>query len=121
MNTYDYLHDHFEELARFCPGLTFERVLQGAVRLITVAGEPRGFISLEPTSSSLRIIALFIEQGAPKALVERVVEMVVGYAEDLGVQKIEFDTTRKGWSRRLRRYGFKPLPYYRMSRRVTNG
>lgn len=115
-----YVREHFDELRKHCPGLTPERVLSVDVELVRVGRRPVGFIALETTEKAARIVALFLERRAPAGVLDHIAGRVIAWANKCELP-LEFDTTRKGWVRRLERYGFRPLPYFRMTRSVSHG
>ena len=112
MTDREYIVSCFPKVQRYCPGMTLEGIQKGAVKVIRVLNERKGFISMAVEGTRMVILGMFLEPGAPKRLMELMLRQVERSAKENGCKTIEFDTTRPGWTRRLPE--FSALPWYRM-------
>lgn len=70
---------------------------------------------------SLYIAALYGKPDATDEDREAAMQRLDAMALLNGCSRLTFNTTRKGWQRRIRKYGFTPSPYTTFERKVSHG
>lgn len=105
-----------------------EAVADGVVTPVIFEGE-RGFVGMALVciwrsgrrEKSLYIAALYGEPDATDEDREAAMQRLDAMARLNGCSRLTFNTTRKGWQRRIKKYGFKPSPYTTFERQVSDG
>ena len=89
---------------------------KATLHTIKESGELTGFFVLEQTQEfgtpSLHVWVMWHDGTADDALYSEVLEQLKRYGYAGKAARLRFSTTRKGWAKRLERFGWKPTLQY---------